>query len=145
MERTWVPSKIICITSLTSIAEKTLFVGYKLICYIVAMGDTSWMVLRWAVMRWSVMSGPQLYITLMLYINCGITLVMVNDVACLTCLSSVLETTCSIERLIPCASMLKVIKMVACLTFTGQLLDISLLSSSHSCGRQVRYGLSHFR
>ena len=38
-------------------------------------------------MRWSVMSGPQLYITLMLYINCGITLDMVNDVACLTCLS----------------------------------------------------------
>ena len=37
-----------------------------------------------------------------LYVNCGITLVMVNNAACPTCLSSVPETTCLIEHVLRC-------------------------------------------
>ena len=52
---------------------------------------------------------------LTLYINCGITLVMMNNGVCPNHLSMMPEATCSIERLIPCASMIEVIETVACL------------------------------
>ena len=72
---------------------------YKLVCYIVTMGDSSWTIRRQAVMRWSVMSGPQLlYNAYVMHINYGIMLVVMNNVVCPTCLSSVPEATCLIAR-----------------------------------------------
>ena len=70
------------------------------------------------------MSGPQLlYNAYFMHINYGVTLVVMNNAVCRTCLSSVLEVTCLIERLLSCASMLDVIEMVACPTFMSHMLD----------------------
>ena len=53
--------------------------------------------------EWSTIPGT----TLTLYINCSITLVVVNNGVFPTHLSLMLKVTCSIECLIPCASMLE--------------------------------------
>ena len=64
------------------------------------------------------MSGPRLlYNTYVMHINCGITLVVMNNTVCPTRLSSVLEATCLIKRPLSHASMLDVTEMVACPTF----------------------------
>ena len=60
--------------------------------------------------EWSIIPGT----TLTLYINCGITLVMVNNEVCPAYLSPMPEATCSIKRPIPCVSMPEVNEMVAC-------------------------------
>ena len=50
-------------------------------------------------MRWSIMSSPQfLYNAYIMHINCGIMLVVMNNVVCPTRLSVVLEATCLIVR-----------------------------------------------
>ena len=52
------------------------------------------------------MSGPQLlYNAYVMHINCGITLVVMNNTMCPTRLSSVFEATCLIARPLLCASM----------------------------------------
>ena len=70
------------------------------------------------------MSGPQLlYNTYVMHINCGITLVVMNNAVCPTRLSSVLEATCLIEHPLSHASMLDVTEMEACPTFRSHMLD----------------------
>ena len=62
---------------------KDPFFGYKLICYIVTMGDTSLKIRKWAVMWWTVLSGTQLINNVyVMHINCGITLVVMNNTVC---------------------------------------------------------------
>ena len=74
-------------------------------------------------MRWFIMSGPQLLCNAyIMHINYGITLVMMNNAVCPTCLSSVLKATCLIACSIPHASMLETTKMVACPTFMSHYL-----------------------
>ena len=77
----------------------------------------------------------------MLYINCGIMLV-VNNETCPTRLSPVPEATCSIEHSIPCASMPKATEMVACSTFISHFPNESLLSSGHPHDCHVRFIIS---
>ena len=60
--------------------------------------------------------------TLPLYINCGTTLVVVNNGVCPTHLSLMPEATCSIKRPIRCASMPEVIEMVALLSSMSHML-----------------------
>ena len=60
--------------------------------------------------------------TLTLYINCGITFVVVNNGVCPTYLSLMLEATCSIKRPIPYALMSEVIEMVAYLICMSHML-----------------------
>ena len=57
--------------------------------------------------------------------------------------SLVPEMTLFNELSIPSASMSKVIKMIACPTFTSHMPNESLLNSGHPRDSQVRYGLSH--
>ena len=77
--------------------------------------------------KWSIIPD----ITLMLYINYGLTVVVVNNKACPTCLSLMPEATCSIELLISCALMPKVTEIVTCLAFKSHLPNEPLLSSGH--------------
>ena len=56
-----------------------------------------------------------------MYINCGITLVVMNNVMCPTRLSLVPKATCLIMHTIPYVLILEVIEMVSCLTFTSHL------------------------
>ena len=83
---------------------------YKFMHYITTMGGYE--VGRYEVdgYEWSIIPST----TLTLYINCGITFVVVNNGVCPTHLSLMLKTTCSIKRPIPYALMPEVIEMVAC-------------------------------
>ena len=89
--------------------------------------------------EWSII--PNIMLTL--YINCGIMIVVVNNEVCPTRLSPMPKATCSIKRLIPCASMLEVIEMVACLTFMSHLPNECLLSLSHPHDYHMRFSISH--
>ena len=98
MERNWIPSRIICFTSLMSTIEKPSSLGiqahmlysncggYIVDCYEMGIYEVD-------SYEWSTI----LDIMLTLYINCGITLVMVNNEACPTYLFPLLESTCSMS------------------------------------------------
>ena len=70
-------------------------------------------------------------------------LVMVTSAMCRTRLSSVLQATCLIARLLPRATMLEVTEMMACLTFMIHMLDESLSNSGQPRDCHVRYNLFH--
>ena len=80
------------------------------------------------------MSGPQLiYNAYVMYINYGITLVVMNNTVCPTHWSSVLEETYLIVHLTPRSSMPEVTEKVACPTSMSLLPDESLSNSGHPC------------
>ena len=78
-----------------------------------------------------------------MHINCGITLVVMNNVVCSIRLSSVPKATCLITRPLLRVSMPKVTEMVACSTLMSHFPDESLSNSGHPRDCHVRYDLSH--
>ena len=76
-------------------------------------------------------------VTLTLRINYDITFVELDNRACHTRLSLMLEATCLLECPIPFTSMSEVTKVVVCPTFLNHLPSDSLSSSGHSCNCHV--------
>ena len=84
-----------------------------------------------------------IYSAYVIHINCGITLVVMNNTVCPTRWSLVLEATCLIARLTPRSPMPEVNEMLACLTFMSLLSDESLSNSGHPRDCHMRSDLSH--